>query len=423
MDASSEKQSDLLLWLAAAVVVGIGLLWLLISQPWSSGVASTEVRLALRPQDARLGDGPGAQTPASIRETNDATNAQMQLNSNLDNPLRMAQLAYEAGMLTEPEDYSAWALYSNVLKKDPRNAVALEGLDKVATDLLQRGSVALEQGRYEDAKSAATRILGAIPEHTGAKNLAARLDAMASKASAPPRPAAASAPTPEVTARAPSAPAAPVTRPEVEKAPEQPKIDPIVAAHEAFMRAMSENRLLTPADESARYYVETMIKTQADHEFTRRDRELLVTELLARSAQALEALDSDAARTWIDQAERLATDQIAVGTARLALNDRIIAMESAKVLPASTLKIVDYVAPTYPRYAATRGIEGWVDLEFTVARNGATKDIEVGDASHERYFRDEAVEAVQQWRFEPRVFMDQPIDQRTFTRLRFVLAQ
>jgi protein TonB len=87
------------------------------------------------------------------------------------------------------------------------------------------------------------------------------------------------------------------------------------------------------------------------------------------------------------------------------------------------LKIVDYVAPTYPRYAATRGIEGWVDLEFTVARNGATKDIEVGDASHERYFRDEAVEAVQQWRFEPRVFMDQPIDQRTFTRLRFVLAQ
>jgi hypothetical protein len=29
--------------------------------------------------------------------------------------------------------------------------------------------------------------------------------------------------------------------------------------------------------------------------------------------------------------------------------------------------------------------------------------------------------AVSQWRFEPRVFMDRPIDQQTYTRVRFVL--
>jgi TonB family protein len=345
----------------------------------------------------------------------------MQLSSNLDNPLRMAQLAYEAGMLTEPEDYSAWTLYSNVLEKDPSNAAAFQGLEKVAADVLQRGGVALEQGRYQDAKSAADKILGALPEHTGARNLAARLDAMAPKEAAPPpRAAPATAPTPEITARVTPAP---VIRPEVEKAPEQPKIDPVVAAHEAFTRAMSENRLLTPANNNARHYVETMITAQANHDFTRQDRGVLVTELLARSTQALEALDTEAARTWIDEAERLATDQSAVATARLALSDRLIAMESAKVLPASTLKIVDYVAPDYPRFAASRGIEGWVDLEFTVARDGSTKNIEVADASHERYFRDEAVGAVQRWHFEPRVFMDQRIDQRAYTRVRFILEQ
>jgi TonB family protein len=166
-----------------------------------------------------------------------------------------------------------------------------------------------------------------------------------------------------------------------------------------------------------------MITAQANHDFTRQDRGVLVTELLARSTQALEALDTEAARTWIDEAERLATDQSAVATARLALSDRLIAMESAKVLPASTLKIVDYVAPDYPRFAASRGIEGWVDLEFTVARDGSTKNIEVADASHERYFRDEAVGAVQRWHFEPRVFMDQRIDQRAYTRVRFILEQ
>jgi TonB family protein len=109
--------------------------------------------------------------------------------------------------------------------------------------------------------------------------------------------------------------------------------------------------------------------------------------------------------------------------ARLALTDRLIAMESAKTLPASALTVINYVAPLYPRFAATREVEGWVDLEFTVGRNGATQDIRVADASHERYFRDEAITAVQQWRFEPRIFMDQPIEQKTFTRVRFVLAE
>ena len=38
----------------------------------------------------------------------------------LDNPLRMAQLAYDAGMLVEPEEYSAWTLFSRVVKSRAR---------------------------------------------------------------------------------------------------------------------------------------------------------------------------------------------------------------------------------------------------------------------------------------------------------------
>ncbi len=41
------------------------------------------------------------------------------------------------------------------------------------------------------------------------------------------------------------------------------------------------------------------------------------------------------------------------------------------------------------------------------------------DASHDQYFRREAVAAVEQWKFEPRVFMNRPIAQRSYTRIRF----
>ena len=38
--------------------------------------------------------------------------------------------------------------------------------------------------------------------------------------------------------------------------------------------------------------------------------------------------------------------------------------------------------------------------------DGTTRNIKIADASHENYFRKEAVAAVEKWRFEPRVFMD-----------------
>ena len=203
----------------------------------------------------------------------------------------------------------------------------------------------------------------------------------------------------------------------------EPRPDPLIALDEAFQRAMRENRLLAPPDDSARTNLQKMIQADSDDARTAAARDLYITELLARSKQALEALDTDAARTWIDAAALVAIDQGRIVEARIALNDRLIAMESANPVPASDFEIVEYVAPEYPRLAANRGLEGWVDLEFTVAADGTTRDIVVADASQERYFRDEAIAAVRQWRFKPRIYMGQAIDQHTFTRLRFVLTE
>ena len=112
-------------------------------------------------------------------------------------------------------------------------------------------------------------------------------------------------------------------------------------------------------------------------------------------------------------------DGKAVAAAQQRLTDQLVKIESARRLPTSEFKVVSYTPPTYPQRALQRGLSGWVDVEFTVARDGTTRDIVVTGASHERYFKDEAVSAVSKWRFEPRVFMNRTIEQRAYTRINF----
>ena len=164
------------------------------------------------------------------------------------------------------------------------------------------------------------------------------------------------------------------------------------------------------------------LRLDVDHELSKSARAALSLEFLSRATQSIEALDPEAAGIWIDEAEGLlGANDDGVRKARSALTEQLIAMESAKPVPASALKISTYVAPVFPQRASERNVEGWVDIEFTVGTDGKTRDIVVTDASHEMFFRREATEAVSKWQFEPRVFMGRAIAQTSYTRIRFVL--
>lgn len=60
------------------------------------------------------------------------------------------------------------------------------------------------------------------------------------------------------------------------------------------------------------------------------------------------------------------------------------------------------VAPIYPRRAASRGLEGWVMLRFTVTPLGTVTDVEVVDSSH-TVFEDAAIRAALKFKYKPRV--------------------
>ncbi len=67
------------------------------------------------------------------------------------------------------------------------------------------------------------------------------------------------------------------------------------------------------------------------------------------------------------------------------------------------------VAPQYPPRAAERGLEGYVTLEFIVTRQGTVRDPVVIESSSSVFNR-AALDAVQRFRYRPRVIDGEPVE-------------
>ncbi len=68
------------------------------------------------------------------------------------------------------------------------------------------------------------------------------------------------------------------------------------------------------------------------------------------------------------------------------------------------------VAPQYPRRAMSRGIEGWVQLAFSIGPTGAPFNVRVVDADPSDIFDRAAIRAVEKWKYKPRVVNGQPVE-------------
>lgn len=68
------------------------------------------------------------------------------------------------------------------------------------------------------------------------------------------------------------------------------------------------------------------------------------------------------------------------------------------------------VEPIYPTRAASRGIEGYVIVEFTVTTNGSVRDPMVIEAEPSSIFNRAAESAVLKWKFKPRVVDGTPVE-------------
>lgn len=81
------------------------------------------------------------------------------------------------------------------------------------------------------------------------------------------------------------------------------------------------------------------------------------------------------------------------------------------------------VNPQYPRRAQTRGIEGFVLLEYIVTKTGAVRDPVVIEAKPPGIFNRAAINAALKYKYKPKVVNGEPIDVAGVkTRITFEMA-
>jgi protein TonB len=61
------------------------------------------------------------------------------------------------------------------------------------------------------------------------------------------------------------------------------------------------------------------------------------------------------------------------------------------------------IEPQYPMSAKQRGVEGWVELMFTITKAGTVADIVVTASNPGTIFNRSAVQAVSKWKYNPKV--------------------
>jgi protein TonB len=100
----------------------------------------------------------------------------------------------------------------------------------------------------------------------------------------------------------------------------------------------------------------------------------------------------------MDSGPNLAIQRAAVQIdADLSIGGASISITDGEMLP-----LVN-VTPTYPTRAASRGIEGWCQVSFTVTETGGVRDVVVVDAEPAGIFDTSSIRAAEKFKFQPKV--------------------
>lgn len=93
------------------------------------------------------------------------------------------------------------------------------------------------------------------------------------------------------------------------------------------------------------------------------------------------------------------------------------------VISARELTATLTLPPRYPPAARAGGTEGFVEVEFTVTAEGATKDIHLIAAHPPGVFEGTTERAIRSWRFQPHRSNGSPVEVRVRQRIDFRLDQ
>jgi TonB family protein len=294
--------------------------------------------------------------------------------------LNLAMQRITDGHLTEAND-SARYYVLEALRIDPQNAAALDVKRTLAAKLLEEARSAIDRRDFAHA-------LVVIEAATGVA-VSANIEAVQNLLSA---------------------------------ARKQADVDARGQLLKNANERLLQDRLIEPVNDNAKYFYLTLKQMEPGNPALASLLQDLGTRLTSKARRALILGQLDAAKSWVDEAA-----SVNFGSAELTSVQRDLDAAVAKqtfmtaLVPQSDLTIQKTVQPVYPLKAENGKIEGWVDVEFTVAETGKVKDVSVRASSNPGIFEEAAVKAVSQWRYKPVTRDGKVVPVRTQIRVRFSL--
>ena len=274
---------------------------------------------------------------------------------------------------------SAAALLEAARKANPSDPAVTTALDRLSEQMMLRARQALAAGRYPDAARWVHEVQTLGHDHDSPAGLLAEIE----------------------TARLDAA-----------RRENQRLLD---LAHER----MAENRLVTPEADSAQHYLDLL--HAADARFPGREEatHALCLRVLEQVREQVRQRQWSEAERGLRAAATLGADAAALRHATGVL-DRVRSAERDPPLTAeSALHRIHDVAAVYPSRAASTGLQGAVELEFTIGTDGATRNLVVLASSPPGTFDQAAIDAVTQWRYQPLQVDGIDVPARSRVRLRF----
>jgi protein TonB len=190
-----------------------------------------------------------------------------------------------------------------------------------------------------------------------------------------------------------------------------------------FNARLEHGALLEPATDSAHFYLAQLAQQGPDDPLTQRARSAYGARLLDEARAALREQDFPATQRWLTEAHAAAADANALAGVEAALGVAQKDAQAQSYVNAAALTRTHYVAPQFPDLARTRGIDGWVDLQFAIGTDGAVSDVAVVGAQPAGIFEQAALDAVRHWRYQPVTQAGHPVRQHARVRLRFAVQR
>lgn len=181
---------------------------------------------------------------------------------------------------------------------------------------------------------------------------------------------------------------------------------------------LAQGKLLEPDNDNALYYLNQLRGTDPRNSALPQLSGAVQDQILERARTALDAGDTAKAEAMLQLATGLgATPNLE------AFNDRLRQKKASAGatpdVPEQSLTRLNKLEVVYPERALEKGIEGWVEIGYTVNPDGSVGNVKVVNAAPARTFEQAGIKAVSKLRYQPVIQAGKPAAVNTQVRVVF----